>query len=59
MKIMICPLCGCGEIIETEEDFICSNCEEIFFLDRDNEWQVMDFEKWKEQRRMHNGKDSF
>ncbi len=56
---MICPLCGCGEIKETEDGYVCSNCEEIFFLDRDNEWQVMDFEKWKEQRRMHNGKDSF
>lgn len=46
----ICPICGCGELIESEiMGYECSNCGEILTLDDNFNLVPADSEEWCEQ----------
>lgn len=47
MRSMTCPLCGCGELIESDiAGYECENCGESFNTDDSGELTIMDFDVW-------------
>lgn len=47
MRDLTCPLCGCGELIESDiAGYECENCGESFNSDDSGELTIMGFDEW-------------
>ena len=44
----ICGVCGCGKLYRHAEDnwYECNNCEELFSVDENGEFQLVTYNEW-------------
>ena len=48
MRSNTCVMCNCGKLRKTEDNnwFQCTNCEELFELNDDGEFRIVDYDTW-------------